>query len=369
LIRTLAHNHQVDLISFSSEPVAADRLAELNRYCRQVTTLVYRRDESNRVFSMQGHLSIKPKSAVISYNSEMQSLIQQAEHNEKYDIVISSQIDMAVYTHNWKSSPLVFEEVELTTLYERALAEKNPLKRLRHHLMWLKTKLYVNKLLGSYNCCTVVSELERRRLMDVVPWYERIEVIPNGVDTSYYSGFYGDIEPDSLVYSGALSYGANMGAVEYFLRDIFPLIRRNRPGAKVYITGSTRGVDLKWLPEVPGVIFTGYLDDIRPRIAQSAVNIVPLKIGGGTRLKILESLALNTPVVSTRKGVEGLDLVPGEDVLVADSPSDFAEAVIRVLQDRSLRDRLGSQGRDTVEGSYDWEIFGKKLEKVIKTMV
>jgi polysaccharide biosynthesis protein PslH len=369
LIRTLAHNHQIDLISFSAEPVSNEQITAMKRYCQQITATEYRADEGNRLSSVLGYLSPKPRSAVISHNSKMQTLIRQAELTEKYDVVLSSQIDMAAYTHTWKASPLIFEEVELTTLYEKYLFEKNPLMRWRRQLMWLKSKQYVKNLLDVYRCCTVVSDLERKRLRDVAPEYQSVEVVPNGVDTVYLSGSYGDIEPDSLIYSGALSYYANMSAVEYFLKEIFPLIKNCRPNVKLYITGSTQGIDLKWLPKVEGVIFTGYLTDIRPRIAQSAVSIVPLQIGGGTRLKILESLALKTPVVSTRKGVEGLDLIPGEDLLVADKPVEFAEAVLRVLEDRSFRDQLGRQGCETVRRSHGWEIMGEKLSKVIETVV
>jgi polysaccharide biosynthesis protein PslH len=119
------------------------------------------------------------------------------------------------------------------------------------------------------------------------------------------------------------------------------------------------------LPEIEGVIFTGYLDDVRPTIAQSWVSIVPLLAGGGTRVKILESLALNTPVVSTTKGAEGLDLVPGRDFLVADCPDDFAAAVLRLLEDVHLRNSLGRHGRQAVAAQYNWESIGQTFREFI----
>jgi polysaccharide biosynthesis protein PslH len=369
LIRTLSKSHRIDLISFSSEKVSEERIEGMKRYCQNIQVTEYISGDGGGINSLFGFFSPRPRSTVTSHNLEMQRLIEQADRTGKYDVVISSQLDMAAYTHNWRSSPKLFEEIELTALYEKYAAERNPVTRARRRMMWLKYKYYVKMLLGNFKCCTVVSELERCRVLDVMPNYDRIEVVPNGVDTRYLSGNFGDLESDSMVYSGALSYYANMEAVEYFVDEIFPLIKRQRPGAKVYITGSVKGLDLKGMPAVEGVHFTGYLEDIRPRIARSMVNVVPLKIGGGTRLKILESLALRTPVVSTQKGAEGLNLNAGRDVLIADRPADFAEAVIRIMDDKLLREKLGSQGCETVRRIYDWEIVGEHLNKVLENMV
>jgi polysaccharide biosynthesis protein PslH len=248
----------------------------------------------------------------------MQQLIRKADRSDRYDVLISSQIDMAAYTHSWKSSPKIFEELELTTLYQKYQMEQNPFLRLRKRLMWLKYERFMKSMLSTYACTTVVSELERSLVEKVIPDYRHFEVVPNGVDINALTGDFGQVEPESLVYSGALSYYANMDAMEYFIKSIFPIIKSYRPGVKLYITGSTAGIDLQRLPAEDGVIFTGYLSDIRPRIARSMVSIVPLRIGGGTRLKILESLALKTPVVSTNKGAEGLELIADKDLLIAD---------------------------------------------------
>jgi polysaccharide biosynthesis protein PslH len=369
LIRTLSEYHRVDLISFSSEKVSEERIEAMKRYCQNIQVTEYISGDGEGINSLIGFFSIRPRSTVTSYNLEMERFVEHADRTGNYDAVISSQLDMAAYTHKMRSCPKLFEEIELTTLYEKYAVERNPVIRARRRMMWLKYERYVKMLLGEFKCCTVVSELERCRVLDVVPDYASIEVLPNGVDTRYLSGNFGDLEPDSMVYSGALSYYANMEAVEYFVDRIFPLIKRQRPGAKVYITGSVKGLDLKGMSAVEGIHFTGYLEDIRPRIARSMVNIVPLKIGGGTRLKILESLALRTPVVSTQKGAEGLDLTAGHDLLIADRPADFAEAVIRIMDDKLLREKLGAQGCDTVRRIYDWKIVGEQLNKVLENMV
>jgi glycosyltransferase involved in cell wall biosynthesis len=184
------------------------------------------------------------------------------------------------------------------------------------------------------------------------------------------SGFQGDFpvpKEDTIIYSGALSYNANFDAVEYFLKEIFPTIIKQRPNIKLYITGSTTGISLEKLPISQHVVFTGYLDDVRPAIAQSWANIVPLRRGGGTRLKILESLALGTPVVATPKGAEGLSLTPGHDFLLANNPKEFADAVINLLSNSNLRQQLSDNGKKAIK-PYDWPIIGEKLLSAIESI-
>jgi glycosyltransferase involved in cell wall biosynthesis len=233
--------------------------------------------------------------------------------------------------------------------------------RVRHGLTWLKMRSYVRRLLQDFDGCTVVSRQEHARVRQVAPDYHNVEIIPNGIDLAGYHGDHGVPEPDTIVYAGSLTYSANFDAVRYFLEEIYPLIQRARPSVKFSVTGKLDGVPVDSLPRYDGVTFTGYLNDVRPAVARSWVSVVPLRQGGGTRLKILESLALRTPVVSTTKGAEGLDLVDGRDLLIADAPADFAAAVLRMLDDSALRERLRTNGRREVAAKYDWHAIGQNL--------
>jgi glycosyltransferase involved in cell wall biosynthesis len=231
---------------------------------------------------------------------------------------------------------------------------------------------YLSNLVPDFNACTVVSEPEHRRLTQIVPGYAPITIIPNGVDAAHYDEIAAEIaaepQPDTLIYSGSLTYHANFDAVEFFLCGVFPLIQAQRPNVKLFVTGKLDGVSIDSLPHDSGVTFTGYLDDVRPLVANSWISIVPLRVGGGTRLKILESLALGTPVVSTSKGAEGLDLASGRDILIADKPTDFAAAVLRLLQDASLRGALGKNGRLAVTRKYDWGTIGGQFCDLIENV-
>jgi glycosyltransferase involved in cell wall biosynthesis len=135
------------------------------------------------------------------------------------------------------------------------------------------------------------------------------------------------------------------------------------------ITGRSNGVVLNELSLSDGVEFTGYLDDIRPTVGSSWVCVVPLREGGGTRLKILEAMALGTPVVSTSKGAEGLEVTHGENILVADDPAEFARHTLAVLKDQQLRSRLSANARRLVETKYDWNMSGAKFEALLSELV
>jgi glycosyltransferase involved in cell wall biosynthesis len=194
-------------------------------------------------------------------------------------------------------------------------------------------------------------------------------VVPNGVDLDRYKGDFSAPEPGTLVFPGALTYSANFDAMAFFLHQIFPLVKARQPEVVLRITGRTNGVPLHGLPLNESVILTGYLDDMRPTVAQSWACVVPLRVGGGTRLKILEAMALGTPVVSTSKGAEGLEVTPGEDILIANEPTEFADTVLRLLDDPARRAKLAANGQRLVRERYGWDQIGKKLDQLLHQVV
>ncbi len=360
LIRHLARHHEIDLISFRDETWDESHLEGLRPYCDRVWSIRYEPERNGQISKLLGFFYRRPRSMVTSYSHELQQQVDTAERSGKYDLLLSSEVDMGVYTQKWSATPKVFEELELTSLYEQSL------QGLRGRLTWWKYTHYLPQMMSSFQGCTVVSERERQRVRAVVPDTCPVEVIPNGVDTQHYQGDYGPRQADTLVYSGALTYSANLDAMQYFLGEVFPLVKARRPNARVLITGNTEGVDLSTLPEADGFEFTGYVDDIRPVVARSQASIVPLRLGGGTRLKVLESLALGTPVISTSKGAEGLDLTPGRDYLAADTPQSFADAILEVLENPMLAGSLSCRGREAVEARYDWTMIGQKLDAFLR---
>lgn len=186
-------------------------------------------------------------------------------------------------------------------------------------------------------------------------------VIPNGVDTEFFSSSGADPEPFSMVFTGAMSYVPNYDGMIWFLDNIFPIIKKSIPQAKVYIVGSNPPAALK-KRQSDSVIVTGFVDDVRPYVDQSSVFVVPLNMGSGTRLKVVEALSMEKPVVSTSIGCEGIDVEDGEHLVVRDEPAAFAEAVVQLFNDSQLQNKLIYNGYDLVKSNYDWEVICRSMD-------
>lgn len=204
-----------------------------------------------------------------------------------------------------------------------------------------------------------VSEDDAAALRRLAPG-ARVVVVPNGVDVGSFQPA-PDPEGESLVFVGGANWFPNRDALEYFCQDILPLLRRTRPRLKVTWVGAAREPDRRRFRAEHDVELTGYVGDIRPYVNAAACFIVPLRVGGGSRLKILDAWALGKAVVSTSVGCEGLAAEDEGNLLVADEPATFAAAVERVLADRSLRRALGRAARELAEREYAWEVVGARL--------
>ena len=182
----------------------------------------------------------------------------------------------------------------------------------------------------------------------------KVEIIPNCIDLASYIYIREHPQSDTLIFTGSLTYKPNYDAMCWFLENVFPLLRLRIPGLRLVITGEHANLPL---PAADGVWLTGMVEDVRPLIARSWVSIVPLQTGGGTRLKVLEPMALRTPVVSTSKGVEGLAVQNDAHLLIADDHQEFSTAVLRLMLTPGLRQQLAEKAYDLVRERYNWEII------------
>jgi glycosyltransferase involved in cell wall biosynthesis len=195
-------------------------------------------------------------------------------------------------------------------------------------------------------------------------------VIPTGVDLEYFRPEPGNEQPYTLVFTGAMDWLANQDAICYFVDEILPLVREQVPETDLWVVGRNPSERVRSLAEKKnGITVTGEVEDVRPYVRDAAVYIVPLRVGGGTRLKIFEAMAMGKAVVSTSIGAEGLPVRDGENILLADERQDFAQKIVNLLRDPATRNRLGQAGRRLVESEYSWRAVAGRFDSMLQRVV
>lgn len=235
-------------------------------------------------------------------------------------------------------------------------------RRLYYEVNWRKLR---REELGTYRKADGVylcSAADERRLLDEIPEATTV-VIPNAADVDYYQKRPTDPSPDgrTVVFFGLLSYVPNVDSIMHFVHDIWPRIAEAHPQARCKIIGGGAPPSLLALAG-PRVELTGFVPDLRPHLAAAAAVVVPLRLGGGTRLKVVEAMAMGKAIVSTALGAEGIEAVPGRDLLIEDDPSAFADAVNRLLAEPGLAARIGQSARQLAEERYAWSGAARGLE-------
>lgn len=368
LIKQLALRHDIYLVSLLQEDSRAEDAEKLSEFCQIVSLHRSRWFKPGTLKSFLGFFSSKPRSFVDTYDAEIADAVREAISSLKPDVVVASQIGAMAYVPCNCPAPVVFEELEVGAMYRPVTT--GPLRRrARAMLTFAKHRRFVADLLSRADVFTCVSAEELELVQRLIPCARPGVVVPNGVDTGYYDNRQRSPEPGALVYNGAVTYSANLDAVRYFASEVYPVLRALVPNAILRVTGSTEGVDLSGISDCPGIEFTGYVEDIRTILDRSAACVVPLRQGGGSRLKILEAMAAGVPVVSTSVGVEGLDVVDGQHLLVADSPEEFARSVHSVLTRPELASELACEAKRFVRDRYDWSVVGRSLFDVVDSAV
>jgi len=284
------------------------------------------------------------------------------------DLVHMDSLDLAGYLPMLCGVPVVctHHNVESQLLRRRAFREDSRWLQMymRWQAAWVEDlERYWAKRVALN---VVVSDADRGELARLAPG-ANIGVVPNGVDIDNFRPVSGPTE--GIVFAGGFDWFPNRDALEYFSSEILPRIRATGNAAPVRWVGRSSDTERRYYGARHGIDLTGYVDDIRPYVTSAACYVVPLRVGGGTRLKILEAWAMGKAVVSTSAGCEGLEAVDGENILVRDDPSAFAQAVCDVLADTELRSRLGRAARVTVERRYSWEVIAAELNRLYRPLV
>ncbi len=366
ILKQLLKYAQVHLLSFSYDPADAQLKEELKQLGLRITLVPAL--ESSSAQKVWNVLTGDLPHAIIKYQSlAMRSAMEALIKAESFDAVHIDHLHMAHYSGTGPGVPKILDEhnVEFKILERCAQVEANPIKKMLYLQQAGKMKTYEVRQAKTAQSILACSQEDRSILENLVLSQTPVQVIPNGVDTEYFQSADDNKEEGAMVFTGSMDWLPNEDAVSYFCAEILPLIWARQPSAKLYVVGkSPSGLVKSLAGKDPRVIVTGRVDDVRPYVQRCEVFIVPLRIGGGTRLKILEAMSMSRPVVSTFIGAEGIQHTAGANILLADGPADFAQAIVRVLHDKNLAKALAQEGRRLVCGSYSWDIIGRQLKSV-----
>jgi glycosyltransferase involved in cell wall biosynthesis len=260
---------------------------------------------------------------------------------------------------------LAHHNIESQLMQRRASHESSWAARAYTTLQARRLRRFEREHCGGFRANITVSEADARLLREICP-AARTAVVPNGVDTEYFAPRAGPQEP-ALIYTGGMNMFANRDAVDWFLEEIWPRILAAEPDTRFHAIGQNPSARLLAAARASdSVTAPGFVPDIRPWVAKSAVYVVPLRVGGGTRLKMVDAMAQGKAIVATSLGAEGIDGTPGVHFLVADTPEDFAAAVIGLLRDAPRRQALGGAARERASTHYAWPRLGEAQLEVYR---
>lgn len=404
-----AQGHEIILASFV-RPEEVRFIPMLEQVCKTVHTVPIKRSRLADIgYWLRSHLTKRPFLIERDDLQEMHRVVGDVLNNEKIDCIHTDQLTMAQYALKYGSqkpgngnSKNTIQKFGHLHIVEN-VANQHPLlifdahnavwsivERMRQNLPWVlqplagiearRIKKYEGMLVRTFDHILAVTEIDRTALLEAArtlngrmegnksldKHQSRITVIPIAVDTELIQPASRQPGSKTILTLGTLHYPPNADGIRWFLQEVFPLVRESVPEAKLTVVGKNPPNDLiQFANENPEwVTVTGYVPELRPYIQLSALVVIPVRAGSGMRVRILDAFSYGMPVVTTTVGLEGIDANSGEHVLVADTPEEFADDVIRLLQEEDLREKLSLSGRRFVEERYDWKVALKSLDRI-----
>jgi len=369
VLRQLAQQHQVTLLTFVRETDRPEDMAHLAGFCHAVHPVPMQRSRlRDLTFLGRSLLTNQPFLILRDHAPAMIEQIQRLARSEQFEVVHADQLWMAQYALAAKAaspaSRTILDQHNAVYLIPRRLAddEANPLKKRFLAREARALAAYEGEVCQRFDHVVWVTAEDRQAVAVLqadltgfqnLSGLNRSSVIPICADTSLSRPVAAAANRRRVTFLGGLHWPPNAAGVRWFAHQVFPQVRAEIPDAILTVIGKNPPAGL----EGEGVDITGYVTDPLPYLAETGVFIVPLHAGGGMRVKILDAWSWGLPVVSTTIGAEGIETQPEEDILIADTPQTFARAVIRVLKEKTLAQRLGQNGRQTVMEKYDWRVI------------
>lgn len=366
LLRGMGKKHKVTVICFDNGDNAGERVNAIKHICERIVLIPL--SVHQMYLNILRH-PLLPVTTGARASGSMRRKINELIRREQFDLVYVYQLKMAWQAEKITLTPKIIDYTDALSLYKKRLAGyAGGFEKWWHTFEAARLLQYEKKTVKRCTMGFFASDEDNKYLKQYAP-HANLEVLPNGVDTDYFvhgSGVPGNginAEEKAIIFFGNFEYPPNVDGLKYFLNDIFPSIREKAPGCNLYVVGKKPP---EWAKETDKIIVTGYVEDIREYLQKAAVVICPIRFGAGTRIKILEAMAMGKPVVSTSLGCEGIDVNPGQNIEVADEPGEFVLKTVNLLEDIMLRNKIGQEARILVEKKYSWDIVINQLNNQIK---
>ncbi|HKV33898.1 MAG TPA: glycosyltransferase [Pyrinomonadaceae bacterium] len=361
MLKELKREHHVTYLTLDDGTATADERAKATEYCHELVCIPQsRREKFTPGFYYELLLNlVSPRPyAIKKYESAaMLREITELERKNAFDLLVCDFLAPAANVPPTLNTPAVLfqHNVEAMIWKRHYEVQTNPIKKAYLYGQWQKMRRFEKEMCGRFDCVIAVSADDRDQMKSEYG-AQAVFDVPTGVDTEFFwpSGSI-EVSKHGIVFTGSMDWLPNEDAIRYFMREIMPLIRKKVPDATLTVVGRNPPSSLVDLSkEDRSLVITGRVEDVRPYIEGAAAYVVPLRIGGGTRLKIFEAMAMEKPVVSTTIGAEGLPLTNGVELMLADEPETFGDAVVKVLSDPEYATELGQRAAATVRQKHGW---------------
>jgi sugar transferase (PEP-CTERM/EpsH1 system associated) len=364
-IRILSQRHSITLLSFIENSEELNYVPMLRRLCSHIETV--------ELGSLRSYLNVLwgifsplPLQIHYYYSPEMENRIRAVIENDGFDVVHVQLIRMAPYRAHFDEMPTVMDFIDALSLnMERRYRCDKGVLRLGAYIEWRRIKNYEREVCKQFDGVIVVSPVDKEAMGS----FANISVNPLGVDTETFTFVSGWREPYSIIFTGNMGYFPNIEAMHYFVREAFPLIRLRIPEVRLYIVGANPPRNIRKLSADENIMVTGFVDSIHEYLARTAVAVCPVRAGSGMQFKILEAMSTGVPVVATEYALKAIQATPGENIIVANEPAEFAHRVVELLKNPSLRQRLATNARQLIEKKYTWEISVRQLERIYEAAI
>ena len=372
-IKFLSKKHKITLFSLAREDEDPKHIDYLKQYCRRIEVANMRPKWSVKNFLL-ALVRLDPYTSIKYYSPALMKKLKELFKETRFDVIQVEFYYMAQYIMKLRrlipESAVILDthNVEYFMYGEYFKQVKNPVLKFFMFFELLRIKRYESFVFKYFDRCLAISKGDIGRIKSLAPGANVVLQL-TGIDTDICASYNTRPKDNTIIFYGTMSFFANYDGIKFFYNKVFPVIKKSIPAVKFIIAGGSPPADIKALKKDPSVTVTGYVEDIRLLIAASSVVVVPLRVGGGVRLKIMEAWAMGKAVVSTSIGANGLEFSDGDDIFIADDPEDFAKKAVKLLKSEDLRQRLGKKARYKAQTQCAWDKCVSSIEIEYKKAV